>query len=111
MLSYDEAFKLLLEREEACLRRMLCQWDPAWGTPQLVQRETPPLKVDENGIGKLYSTLVGLSLETASGEDPILKILARDQLDANGEILPLVPDLGQLAVYLALLVEGNQSVH
>jgi hypothetical protein len=96
-------------REVAIVRRMLQQWDPTWGEPELIRQDryVPPKQLD-NGMIEMTSNLVGLARATPEGDKPVILVQAAAQLDAEGNILPDVEDKGMLAQYEGALKGKRQ---
>ena len=81
--------------EERLIERMLCAWDPAWGEPILVRRQQQINLATGPDLYRIRSDIFGLAKRDNETD---VRVLASDHVDANGAILPPIPDLGMLAI-------------
>lgn len=83
--------------EDALLRRMLCAWNPSDGMPCIVIGKPRLHTVWQEGAQRLLSGIVGLC-KCDAGDFPELAVMARDHMDAVGNVLPPMNDRGTLAL-------------
>ena len=88
--------EVLFRKEDAVIMRMLSVWNPAWGHPFIVRRPThsSDCRIESFGAA-ITSNLVGLCADTPLHLVPVILVWARDQLDADGNVLPSPHDCSQ----------------